>query len=143
MSTSKPRITITLEPHAYEVVRRLSAANGHPMSAIVSGFLDVALPPMERMVVLLEQAAAMPHATREEIRASVLRAEARVLPEVASLARQVDFLVDESVAAGSVAEVERRRRATGAKRRQPTPVPVTRGSGFPKGTSGRAKRGRV
>ena len=129
MSTNKPRITLSLEPHVYEVLRRLSAAGGHSMSAIVTGFLDVALPPMERMVVVMEAAKAAPLQTEDEVRSMVLRAEAKLLPTLERLIDQSDLFLGE--------ELTRHRSRAGGGVAAPgpgpkalsTPVPVTRGLG--------------
>lgn len=145
MSTSKPRITITLEPRAYEIVRRLAAANGQSMSGTITEFLDVALPPMERLVVVLEQAAAMPEATRQVVRDSIGRAEAKLLPALAGSLAQMDFLIE---ATGreferAAKEPERRSRDGDGAKRSGTPGPVTRGSGLPKVAIKGAKNGRL
>lgn len=131
MATLKPRITITLEPHVHEVLRRLSAAGGQSMSSLVTDFLDVAVPPMERMVVVLEEAARMPHKAREELRASVERAEATLLPALAAAADQTDlFIADatKAVRSGRASPAQRVKR--GAPKGDSTPVPVTRGLGI-------------
>jgi len=130
MSTTKPRITLTLEPHAHEVLRRLSAAGGESMSAIVTGFLDMALPQLERLVVVMEQAKTMPEETKEAIRGSLVRAEAELLPSVMAVVDQADMFVAEAHATIKAA-------GRGATEKRPgrtlsglsTPVPVTRGSG--------------
>lgn len=135
MATTKPRITITLEPRVYDIVSRLARANGESMSQIVTGFLDVAVPPMERMVLLMEQANAAPEEARAGLAASLARAEARVLPGLVKAVDQVDMFV-----AGEIAAIEQRslprsggRAAQEAPKRgvkrSVTPVPVTRGSG--------------
>ena len=129
MATEKPRITITLEPRVYEVVRRLSAASGDSMSRVVTQFLDVAVPPMERMVVVLEQAKAMPKETADAVRASILRAEAKLLPSVmANFVEQNDMFLAEFAKPTAPAALAPEGRARPA-RVALTPVAVTRGSG--------------
>ena len=139
MATLKPRITITLEPHAYEVVRRLSAAQGQSMSSLVTQFLDVATPQMERMVVLLERAKAAPEKAREDLRQALARAEANVLPVLLDVIQEQDMFLHE---VGAELEAEPAPRATAPaprpRKKATTPVPVTRGSGPAK----RQKRGR-
>jgi len=49
MATEKPRITITLEPHIYELLQRFSRLDGKPMSGIVVELLDIASPAIERL----------------------------------------------------------------------------------------------
>ena len=129
MSTLKPRITITLDPHVHEVLRRLSAAGGDSMSALVTGFLDVAIPPMERMVVILEKAKGMPERTKEEVRASLLRAEAKLLPAIAAATEQNDLFLAEVLEAANAAGAGRSAARTGRVRSALPPVPVTRGVG--------------
>ncbi len=146
MSTTKPRITLTLEPRAYEIVRRLAAANGTSMSATIAEFLDVALAPMERLVVVLEQASAMPQATREQVRESIGRAEAKLFPALAGSLAQMDFLIDATgreIERAAGAQPERRSRDGGAGAKRQTPGPVTRGSGPRKVALKGAKNGRL
>ena len=128
MATLKPRITITLEPHVHEVLRRLSAAGGESMSAIVTSFLDVAVPPMERMVVIMEQAKTLPAETMEEVRGSILRAEAKLLPSVMALIDQSDLFFSEVGEVTGPREAGAKRTELAARKALP-PVPVTRGVG--------------
>jgi hypothetical protein len=94
MSTTKPRITLTLEPEVYEVVRRLSAASGDSMSAVVADFLDVAVPQMQRVALVLEHAKAIPSQTKEELRHSLDRSEAKLLSAVAAVTEQADAMFE-------------------------------------------------
>jgi hypothetical protein len=133
MSTTKPRITVTLEPRTYEVVSRLSAAGGESMSQIVSQFVDLAVPSLERVVVILERAKAAPEEVRSGLSVAIERAERDMLPGMLASVDQFDmFLADAERATSPSA----RRRASGARRGRTaaapaasTPVPVTRGSG--------------
>lgn len=102
MSTSKPRITVTLEPGAHLTLSRMSAATGQSMSQIVAGFVDLALPSLERVVVLMEKAQAAPGEVRKGLAGAIARAE-----------HQLVLGLSEGSEGGS------------------TPVPVTRGSGHP------------
>lgn len=129
MSTSKPRITLTLEPHAYEVVRRLSAAGGASMSATITGFLDVALPAMERMVVVMEAAKGMPEKTRAEMRESVDRAEAALLPVLTQVVEQADMFIAAEALLIKARDGDEVRSRSARPKVVSTPVPVTRGSG--------------
>jgi hypothetical protein len=139
MSTSKPRITITLEPRVYDIVSRLSKAGGESMSQIVTGFLEVAVPPMERMVVLMEQANAAPEEAKAGLASSLARAEARILPSLLNAIDQSDMFVAEEAKKLLGGEQRRPARSVGRAAQKPltTPVPVTRGSGPSKA----AKRG--
>ena len=55
MPTSKPRITITLTDHQHALLRKISDAGGQSMSAIVSEFMVVAQPTLERMAAAFQQ----------------------------------------------------------------------------------------
>ena len=109
------------------------------MSSLVTQFLDVATPQMERMVVLLERAKAAPEKAREDLRQALARAEANVLPVLLDVIQEQDMflheiggeLVPEAAAPTPAPAPRPRKKAT-------TPVPVTRGSGPAK----RQKRGR-
>lgn len=151
MATSKPRITITLDPQAYEVVSRLAAANRKSMSSVVTDFLDLARPQMERMVTILESARSAPDQARASIRKSLDRAESVLLPVLLEAIEQQDlFLVEElgldpsdlagmqPAPAGGVGGAKR------SARRSPevsTPRPVTRGVGSPKQAKKTAAKG--
>lgn len=146
MSTVKPRITITLEPHTHEVLSRLSSAGGDSMSALVAQLVEVALPSMERLVVVLERAASAPEEARSGFAAAIERAEQRLLPALSHAQDMGDlFLFDmEKAARDSVPEpsaaAQRRRGAPAsapARGARQDPRLVTRGSGVPgKGRKG-------
>lgn len=55
MATNKPRITITLAPYTYEVLKSMSDSSGQTLSGIVSGLIDVSLPVLERMTKTYQQ----------------------------------------------------------------------------------------
>lgn len=138
MPTARPRITITLTAHSHEVLARLAAASGDSMSEIVAGFVDLAVPSLERVVVVLERARAAPEEVRVGLRAALDRAERDLIPTMNSTLDQADMFLAQiearvepkgpkaRAAAGSPPAV-----GTGPKRVL-TPVPVTRGSGLGK-----------
>jgi uncharacterized protein (DUF1778 family) len=160
MATTKPRITVTLQPHSYDVIRRLAAAGGETMSKIVGDMLDVAIPSLERVVLVMEQAASMSQEAREGMRASFARAEADMAPGLANLIEQRDAFIDDVVGAiepdgkakkrltgageGAPAATARTAPAAAkkAKKEGSTPVPVTRGSGTESGRIARAQKGK-
>ena len=142
MATLKPRITISVDAHVHEVLRRLSAAGGGSMSSVVTDFLDVALPAMERMVVVLEQARSVHLEAKDSIRGSLDRAEAALLPTVTEAMDHLnlDLFVSEVIRSGA-AERAGAEPSPGRPRSGLTPVPVTRGSGRPKGAHKAKKHG--
>lgn len=151
MPTAKPRITITLEKHSHEVLTRLSAASGDSMSQIVASFVDLALPSLERVVVVLEQARAAPEKVRAGLVAAVERAERDMLPAMVEALDQSDlFLSELSTASGRGVPAAQRsarpdplRAALEGARAASTPVPVTRGSGGQRVQRKGAQRGPV
>ena len=129
--TKKPRITITLDPNSYAILQRLSLLGGQSMSAIVTDFLDIGLPSMERLVVVLEQAKNAPGQTREGVLAAIDRAERAVLPAMVAALKQPDMFLAEAVRQSETQPAtnegaQRTRAGVGGSR---TPVLVTRGSG--------------
>ncbi len=82
MTTTKPRITITLEEEAYALLQRMSAQRGKSMSAIVTDLLDSAAPSLERAAVLLQQA----QLTQEEVEREV---EALLHPKMSDTMREI------------------------------------------------------
>jgi hypothetical protein len=54
MSTTKPRITITLTERQHAILRSLSKSSGQSMSAYVVEFLELALPTLERMAATMQ-----------------------------------------------------------------------------------------
>lgn len=146
MSTTKPRITVTLEPHAYEVISRLSAVGGDSMSALVAQFVNVSLPSLERLVVVLERAKAAPEETRLGLVAAVERAERTLLPALMSAQDTCDLFMADLEVVPSVATLPapaQRGRAASAAGVSALSDPrlVTRGSGTSKGRGKGVKRG--
>lgn len=121
MPTAKPRITITLEPHAHEALSRLSRTTGQSMASVVTGLVDAALPSLVRLAVVMERAASAPQEVRAGLVAAVERAERDVLPGLMASLDQSDlFLADlEAASGGSDTDAQRPRRGRRAKR---TPV---------------------
>lgn len=131
MPTSKPRITVTLPPRTYEILKRLAAVGGDSMSALIVQFVEVAAPSMERLVVVLERARAAPEEARAGLAAAVERAERDLLPALMEAQKQADFFLGDIEGAKTppAAAAAQRKRAPVAPRGRSTPVLVTRGSG--------------
>jgi hypothetical protein len=129
MPTKKPRITITLEPHTHEVLSRLSAASGDSMSQIVSEYIEVAVPALERVVVVLERAKAAPAEARDGFAAAIGRTDRAVIAALGTVDGQMDWLLNVAEAALPAAAEPLPKRAEVPRLKGSTPVPVTRGSG--------------
>lgn len=115
MPTTKPRITVTLPPHHHEVLTRLSLASGDSMSEILAGFVELAIPSLERVVVVLERARSAPEEVRAGLAAAFERADMDVMPQLLAAQGQGEMFLD--------------RAAEAVRSEGSTPVPVTRGSG--------------
>lgn len=143
MSTTKPRITITLQPHHHEVLSRLSRTSGESMSQIVAQFVAMAVPSLERLVVVLERASAAKEEVNAGLVAAVDRAERKLMPTLVEALDQAELFLTEAerataprpdpdAPAAGPGLGSRGKRAGGG----PTPVPVTRGSGGPDDVAG-------
>jgi len=95
MPTTKPRIAITLPPHTYEVIRRLSELNGDPMSRIVAELVEAVAEPLMRTVALLEAAAAAPKQVRDGLRGTVQAMERELYGAAGYTLGQMDWLINE------------------------------------------------
>jgi uncharacterized protein (DUF1778 family) len=85
MPTAKPRITVTLTEHQYDVLTRLASARGASRSSIMVDLLDASLPVLERAFKLLEALeAARKGDYLEDFVASMDKAEATLAPLLAS-----------------------------------------------------------
>ena len=137
MPTTKPRITVTLEPHTYDVLSRLSAVGGESMSALVAQFVDVSVPSLERMVVVLERAKSAPQEARAGLLAAVERAERTLLPALMQAQDMGDLFIADldhgSMRGATPAPAQRERAAAPASApKVEDPRLVTRGSGSPR-----------
>ena len=144
MPTTKPRITVTLKPHAYEVLSRLSAVSGDSMSALLADLFEVSRPSLERLVSVLERAASAPEEARAGLAAAVERAERTVLPALMHAQGINDLFLEDIANAmpptlpGRATAKPGRAIASGAALARKDPRLVTRGSGT---STGRGKGG--
>jgi hypothetical protein len=102
------------------------------MSQIVAGFVDLAVPSLERVLVVLERARDAPKEVRAGLAASFERAERDVMPGLmASLDQAEMFLQDVERESGPAARTAQRgvQPAPKGGKRGADPRPVTRGSG--------------
>lgn len=95
MPTIKPRLNVTLEPHRYELLRRLSALQGVSMSSILAEFVDTIAPVLERLVVVLEQAQQAHDSVKVGLRRSAENAESAIMPMAAAAMQQLDIFLEQ------------------------------------------------
>lgn len=142
MATDKPRITITLNPHVYATLKRMSELGGQPMSSIISELLDSVHEPFMRTVALLDAAAQAPKQVKDGLRQSFEAVERDLYGVVGYTVAQMDWLTEQlgKPPAGDAAATPLGGGAAataGGKSgvsRKANPHVVTRGSGTPKRT---------
>jgi len=93
MATIKPRITITLNPGTYRVLKSISAFGGKPMSAFVAEMLDGAMPMLERMAVTFQAIKEAQDRERGRFIVSLDRAQSVLEPAVAEVIGQFDLFL--------------------------------------------------
>lgn len=96
------------------------------MSQILAGFVELAIPSLERVVVVLERARSAPQEVRAGLAAAFERADMDLIPQLEAMQKQGEMFLDRAASvATEVAAVGARK----PRRKRSTPVPVTRGSG--------------
>lgn len=162
MATNKPRITISLDPHVYATLKRMSELGGQPMASIVSELLGTVHEPLMRTVAFLEAAAEAPKQVRDGLRQTFEAVERDLYSVAGHTVDQIDWLTlqlgkvdavsDESMEeynnrrmkggteGGTGASPARTRGASADAGERPNPRNVIRGSGSTR--SGGKKSGR-
>lgn len=112
MTTTRPRITVNLEPVTALQLKRISELTGSSQSSMISEVLEQASPVFERLIVVLEAA--------EEAKARVKLSSVERLEEAqARIEAQLGLVMDdfERSTAPLLADMEKvpRRRRTGAQ----------------------------
>jgi hypothetical protein len=92
MATTKPRLTITLNPHTYAVITELSRLQSKPKAHIITELLDTVVPVFERTAYLLQMADTASIGVNDDIRDSMERAEERLRKMMDSAFNQLDML---------------------------------------------------
>src|SRR5579884_1995976 len=120
MATTRPRITISLEPRQRELLGRLAKANRVPMSRTVVDLLEAVEPYLERAATLVERASQLRgKGIGRELVASLERAEQDVRPHIEAGLKHVDQAVaDAEARAGSGRAHAQRATAPTRRRRQ-------------------------
>lgn len=94
MATDKPRITITLDPHVYEVLTTLSQLQGSPKARIVSELLESVVPVFERTCYVLQLAQKAQSGVNQDIRESLERSEAKIQAMMNDAMGQFDIFAE-------------------------------------------------
>ena len=115
MATQKPRITVTLEPHTYEVLSQLAELQGGSKAGIISELLETVVPVFERTCYVIQMAQQASNGVNDEIRASMERSEAKLQVIMNEALGQLDiFETDASRAMSAASGVTSGLRAAGA-----------------------------
>jgi len=94
MATQKPRITVTLEPHVYEVLTTLSELQGSPRARIISELLESVTPVFERTCYVLQMAQKAKSGVNDDIRESLVRSEAKIQAMMDDAMGQFDIFAE-------------------------------------------------
>lgn len=122
MTTTRPRITVNLEPVTALQLKRISELTGNSQSAMISEVLEQAAPVFERLIVVLEAAEQAKAKVREQSVERLSDAQARIEAQLGLVLEDFDRstapLLDEM-------ERVKRRRRTGAQARARTAAAAT------------------
>ena len=153
MSTTKPRITITLEPRLHELLQRMAAHQEQSMSSIVVELVESVAPVLERVCLAVEAARKAQAGVRENLKRVAEDSEKALLPHLEAAMGQLDTLIqagelgavekDVATAAGRATRHARRRRGAGAEDdgQGKDPRPVITGVRVIDGSHSRRRKG--
>lgn len=96
MPSKNPRIALTVQPHRYELLKRLSEFQGTTMAGLISDTMEMMYPVMERVCVVLEAAKKAEQTSKDGFKESIAKAEAELLPIMYEAVSQFDMFVDEA-----------------------------------------------
>lgn len=96
MATTKPRITVTLEPRVYELLRIISQSSSQSMSAFVGDLLASSVPVFERMAVTFQQVAQVSQQQRQQIADAVDDAQRSLEPVMQQVIGQYDIFLEQA-----------------------------------------------
>lgn len=94
MATTKPRLTITLEPHTYAVISELSRLQQKPKAHIITELLDTVVPVFERTAYLLQWADRATSGVNDDIKGSMERAEMKLKGMLDDAMGQMDMVTE-------------------------------------------------
>lgn len=128
MTTSKPRITVNLEPVTALQLKRISELTGNSQSSMISEVLEQASPVFERLIVVLEAAEKAKARVREQSVERLSDAQARIEAQLGLVLD--DFDRTTAPLLEQVEKVQRRRRDSGTRQGHagataPLPTPIS------------------
>ncbi len=78
MATTKPRLTITLEPHTHLVISTLAELQGHSKSKVITDLLDAVVPVRERTARVIQMAQTAQTTVTDDMRKSLEESEQKL-----------------------------------------------------------------
>ena len=96
MPSTNPRIALTMQPHRYDLLKRLAVLQGCSMASLVTGVLDEIYPVLERVCVVLEAAQRAKETSKEGLREAVAKAENELVPLIYRAVDQFDMFIDDA-----------------------------------------------
>lgn len=93
MPTVKPRITVTLNQHVYDVFDRLAQLQGTSKGAVIAEILETVYPPLMRTVALLEAANEAPKQVRQGLKSNLEALERDLMKSQEGSAVQLDWMI--------------------------------------------------
>lgn len=122
MSTTKPRITVTLTERQHEVISAIAKLGGGSMSAFIGEMLESALPTLERMAATFQKVKQAQDQERGRFLASMDRAQAALEPVVMEAVGQFDLFLGRIEEAAGATATDARARAGGVAAAAPAPT---------------------
>lgn len=93
MATNKPRITVTLTPRQYEVLKTIADTGGATMSGMLGEFIESAMPTFERMAATFQQVHKANQKERERIVEALSDAQTALEPIALAAVGQFDLFL--------------------------------------------------
>lgn len=94
MATTKPRITVTLEPEHYAVLSEMARVSGSSMSSILADIAAEAMPVFARVVKLAKEAEAAKAGIGDRVKELAAEAELQMLPLAREALKTFDMFDD-------------------------------------------------
>lgn len=94
MATTKPRVTVTLEPEHYAVLSEMAAFSSQSMSKVISEIIGEAMPVFARVVKLAKEAQAAKASIGDRVKELATEAELQMLPLARDALKTFDMFDD-------------------------------------------------
>jgi uncharacterized protein (DUF1778 family) len=94
MSTTKPRITVTLTEHQHEVLKAVCAASGQSMSAFLGEVVEMSMPTFEKMAQAFGRLRNVQQVEKQRLADALERAHGEVEPLARAVMGEFGRMVD-------------------------------------------------